>query len=432
MLFKNIYLVDENLHAKENMYVGVIDDKISYIGEEMPENASDYGRVYDGKNKILMNGLFNAHGHTPMTILRGYAENYNLQDWLYNHIFPFEAKLTQEDCYYGAMLGIAEMIKSGTVSVTDMYGKIESSIKAAMEAGFKMNVSNGLMVFDDTPFNQNRNHLEEEEMYKKYHGAANGRIKVDKSCHSIYTSNLKTVQALAEFAKENDRIVHIHLSETKTEVDEAIEKYGKSPVKYFYDAGLLDSHTVAAHSVWLSADDMEIMAKTKTVAAHNPISNLKLASGVADIPKMQEKGIIVAIGTDGCSSNNNLDMLEEIKIAAILNKGERLNPLATPTEDVLTFATKNGAFAQKRDDCGALKVGNKADLIVIDANKPSLQPVHNCVNNVVYSANGSDVCLTMIDGNVVYENGEFKTIDVEKAMYMVNKSAKRIVEELKA
>lgn len=432
MLFKNIYLVDENLCAKANMYVGTIDDKIAYIGEEMPENASDYGRVYDGKNKILMNGLFNAHGHTPMTILRGYAENYNLQDWLYNHIFPFEAKLTPEDCYYGALLGIAEMIKTGTVSVTDMYGKMESSIKAAIESGFKMNVSNGLMVFDDTPFSENINHLEEEEMYEKYHGAANGRIKVDKSCHSIYTSNLKTVEALAEFCKEHDRIVHIHLSETKTEVDEAVAKYGKTPVKYFYDAGLLSSHTVAAHCVWLSSEDMDIMAETKTVAAHNPISNLKLASGVADIPKMQKKGVIIALGTDGCSSNNNLDMLEEIKIAAILNKGERLNPLATPTKDVLSFATKNGAFAQRRSDCGALKVGNKADLIVLDADKPSMQPIFNCVNNVVYSANGSDVCLTMIDGNVVYENGEFKTIDVEKAIYMVNKSANRIVEELKA
>ncbi|MBQ7039885.1 MAG: amidohydrolase family protein, partial [Clostridia bacterium] len=286
--------------------------------------------------------------------------------------------------------------------------------------------------FDDTPFLQNRNHLEEEEMYKKYHGAENGRIKIDKSCHSIYTSNLKTVEALAEFAKENDRIVHIHLSETKTEVDEAIEKYGKSPVKYFYDAGLLDSHTVAAHSVWLSDEDIQIMAETKTVAAHNPVSNLKLASGVANIPKMTEAGVIVALGTDGCSSNNNLDMIEEIKFAAILNKGERLNPLATPTSEVLSFATKNGAYAQRRADCGAIKVGNKADLIVIDANKPSMQPVFDCVNNVVYSANGSDVELTMIDGKTVYEKGEFKTIDVEKAIYMVNKSAKRIVEELKA
>ena len=432
MLFKNIYLIDENLCGKENMYVGTVGDKIAYIGDKMPEDAADYGRVYDGKNKILMNGLFNAHGHTPMTILRGYAENYNLQDWLYNHIFPFEAKLCGEDCYYGSLLGIAEMIRTGTVSVTDMYGKMENNIKAAIDAGFKMNASNGLMAFDDTPFLQNRNHLEEEEMYKKYHGAENGRIKIDKSCHSIYTSNLKTVEALAEFAKENDRIVHIHLSETKTEVDEAIEKYGKSPVKYFYDAGLLDSHTVAAHSVWLSDEDIQIMAETKTVAAHNPVSNLKLASGVANIPKMTEAGVIVALGTDGCSSNNNLDMIEEIKFAAILNKGERLNPLATPTSEVLSFATKNGAYAQRRADCGAIKVGNKADLIVIDANKPSMQPVFDCVNNVVYSANGSDVELTMIDGKTVYEKGEFKTIDVEKAIYMVNKSAKRIVEELKA
>lgn len=432
MLFKNIYVIDENLCPRENMFVGVMGDKIEYIGDKMPENATDYGRVYDGKNKILMAGFFNAHGHTPMTILRGYAENYNLQEWLYNHIFPFEARLTPDDCYYGSLLGIAEMIRTGTVSVTDMYGKMEKNIQAAIDSGFKMNVSNGLMVFDDTPFSKNQNHLEEEEMYKKYHGAENGRIKVDKSCHSIYTSNLKTVKELAEFAKENDRIVHIHLSETKTEVDEAVEKYGKTPVKYFYDAGLLSCHTVAAHSVWLSCEDMDIMAKTKTVAVHNPVSNLKLASGIANIPKMQENGIIIALGTDGCSSNNNLDMLEEIKFAAILNKGERLNPLATTTTEVLKFATKNGAYAQRRENCGALKVGNKADLIVIDAEKPSMQPIYNPLNNVVYSANGSDVCLTMIDGKIVYENGEFKTIDVEKAIYMVNKSARRIVEELKA
>lgn len=430
MLFKNITIIDENFESKENMTVGVIDDKIAYIGKELPENSSEYGRIYDGKNKILMSGLYNSHCHMPMTLLRGYAENLNLQDWLFNKIFPFEAKITNEDSYYASLLAIAEMIRTGTVSVTDMYAHMNSNAKACVDSGFKANLSNGLMAFDDTPFCKNRNHLEEEACATEFKGTSNGRIKIDKSIHAVYTSNKKTVEDVASFAKENNSIVHIHLSETETEVKECIEKHGVTPVRYFYDAGLFDSHVVAAHCVWLSDEDMDILAEKGVFAVHNPTSNLKLASGVADIPKMQEKGIKIALGTDGVASNNNLDMFEEIKLCAILNKGNKLNPLVTPTKDVLRYATLNGALAQKRTDCGLLKPGYKADLIVLDTSAPSMQPMHNAINNAVYSASGKDVCLTMIDGNVVYENGDFKTIDVEKAIFEVNKSASRIKKEL--
>ncbi len=432
MLFKNITIIDDALNGKENMYVGVQNEKITYIGESMPQNASDFGRVYDGKNKLLMNGLFNGHGHSPMTLLRGYAEDMNLQEWLNNHIFPFEGKLTDNDCYWGTVLADAEMMRTGTVSVTDMYGHMNAVLSAHLDTGFKANLSNGLMAFDDTPFEKNRNHLEEMEMSEKFNGANGGRIQVEKSVHAVYTSNQNIVKAVAEFAKENNCSVHIHLSETKTEVDECIEKYGVSPVRYFYEAGLFESHTVAAHCVWLSEEDMDILSSCGVFAAHNPVSNLKLASGVADIPKMQEKGIRITIGTDGCSSNNNLDMFEEIKLCAILNKGVRYNPTVTPAKDVLRYATLNGALAQRRTDCGALKVGNKADLIVLDLSTPSMQPVHDVLNNVVYAGSGKDVILTMIDGAVVYENGEYKTLDIEKAVYEVTKSKNRILRELKA
>lgn len=432
MLFKDITLIDENFDSKTHMYVGVIGDKIEYIGDKMPENVADFGRIYEGKNKILMNGLFNAHSHSPMTLLRGYAEGYNLQDWLYNHIFPFEGKLNNDDCYWGSILAHAEMIRTGTVSVTDMYGHTEFCIKGAIDSGIKLNMTNGLMAFDETPFPENKNHLEEEELYKTYNGAENGRIKVEKSCHSLYTSNLNTVKALAEFCKENNRSVHIHLSETKTEFDECVEKYGKTPVEYFYDAGLFDSHTIAAHSVWLTDSDMDIMAQKKVVAVHNPISNLKLASGIADVPKMLKKGVIVSLGTDGCSSNNNLDMFEEIKLSAILHKGNSLDPLAVSAKDALKFATENGAYAQQRADCGKIKVGNKADLIVIDGDNPSMKPMFDAVNQVTFSACGKDTELTMVDGKILFEKGEFKTIDIEKAIYMAEKSKNRILQELKA
>ncbi len=430
MLFKNIDLIDEHLQDLKDMYVGVEGDTITYIGNQMPADTARYGRVYDGKNKILMSGFYNAHGHTPMTLLRGYAENHNLQDWLYHYIFPFEAKITDADCYWGCMLGIAEMMASGTVSVSDMYGHMQASIKAYIESGFKVNLCNGLMDFDETPFSQNRNHLEECNCFKLYHGAENGRIKIDKSCHSVYTSNRKTVEELAIYAKQTDSIVQIHLSETQTEVQECLEKYGVTPVQYFQDTGLLDNFVVAAHCVWLNDQDMDILAKNNVVAVHNCMSNLKLASGVADIPKMQEKGIRIAIGTDGCSSNNNLDMFEEIKLCAVLNKGVRLDPSAITTKDALAFATQNGAFAQRRYDCGSVKVGNKADLIVIDADCPSMQPVYSAVNNVVYAANGKNVEMTMIDGKIVYEKGRFFTIDVERAIYEVNQAKRRILGEL--
>ena len=430
MLFKNITIIDESFNSKDSMCVGVIDDKITYISEELPENTLQYGRIYDGKNKILMSGLYNSHCHMPMTLLRGYAENLNLQDWLFGKIFPFEAKITNDDSYYASLLAIAEMMSTGTVSVTDMYAHMNSNAKACLESGFKANLSNGLMAFDDTPFKENKNHLEEQACTSEFEGISNERIKIDKSIHAVYTSNRNVVEDVARFAKENNSSVHIHLSETETEVKECIEKYGVSPVKYFYDAGLFDSHVVAAHCVCLSDEDMDILAEKGVFAVHNPTSNLKLASGIADIPKMKEKGVKIALGTDGVASNNNLDMFEEIKLCAILNKGAKLNPILTPTKDVLQYATTNGALAQRRTDCGLLKVGYKADLIVLDANSPSLQPMHNAINNAVYSASGKDVCLTMIDGKIVYENGDFKTIDVERAIFEVNKSASRIIKEL--
>lgn len=430
MLFKEITIIDENLDAKENMVVGVMNDTITYIGDKLPENLSEYGRVYNGKNKILMTGLFNAHCHMPMTLLRGYAENLKLQEWLFDKIFPFEAKINHHDSYYACLLAIAEMMSTGTVSVTDMYAHMNANAMACADSGFKANLSNGLMAFDDTPFSENKNHLEEEECALKFKDITDGRIKFDKSVHAVYTSNRKTVEDVASFAKENNSIVHIHLSETETEVKECLEKYGVTPVKYFYDSGLLESHVVAAHCVWLTDEDMDILAKTGTFAVHNPISNLKLASGVADIPKMQKKGVKIALGTDGTASNNNLDLFEEIKVCALINKGVKLNPLLVSTKDVLRYATINGALAQRRYDCGALKVGNKADLIVLDPLSPSMQPVHNACNNLVYSASGRDVCLTMIDGKIVYENNEFKTIDIERAIYEVNKSASRIKKEL--
>ena len=428
MLFKNISILDENFDLKENMYVCVSGDRIDYIGEAEPEK--DYGEKYDGKRKVLLPGFVNAHTHSPMTLLRGYAENLPLDRWLNEKVFPFEDRLNCERAYWGTTLSIAEMLMCGTTSYSDMYFFTDGVMRAVKETKAKVNFSRAITSFDDTPFLENDRVKEAIYAVEKYHNAEKGRIKVDMCLHAEYTNTLKTIEEFGEYTRGRGLINHIHLSETKSEHEACKQKYSKTPARLFYDAGVMDSPCVFAHCVWIEDGDIELFKEKGATVVHNPASNLKLGSGVCDTYKLLESGVNVALGTDSASSNNSLDMIKEMYLAAILPKGIWNKAEIVTPKQVLKMATRNGALAQGREDCGLIKEGFKADLCVIDLNKANMYPDYDVINNLVYSASKSDVVLTMVDGDVLYRDGEFKYIDVEKAGFECNRIVKEVVKEL--
>lgn len=428
MLFRNITILDENFEIVENAYVGIKDQRIDYIGQEEP--AEDYGQVYDGKGKLLMPGFFNSHAHAPMTLLRGYAENMNLQDWLFTRVFPFEDQLSGESVYWGTLLSMAESLRFGIVSTSDMYFFVNDMAEAYLKAGVKGNLSRCISHFDDSDFITSFRAEEMIDLYEKYHKAGDGKILVDMSLHSEYTTTPIAVKQLAEYTKKIGAHMQVHVSETKKEHEECKERHGMTPVEYLNSHGLFDTPTTAAHCVWLEDGDYKILKEKGVTVACNPVSNLKLASGVCNVDRLLKEGINVTIGTDGVSSNNSLNMMEEMKIFTIAPKMIYNNPESITPEDALRAATVNGAIAQGRMDCGLLKEGYKADLIVVDISGPHMNPVHNLKNNLVYSASGSDVIMTMVDGKVLYEDGKYTTIDIEEVIREADRVTKEILAKI--
>lgn len=430
MLFCNIDILDENLSHRRNCYVGVKDQKIAYIGETMPEE--DFGEHYDGSSRLLMTGFVNTHSHSAMTLMRGYGENLALSDWLNKRIFPFEAKLDSEAIYNGTMLAAAEMLRFGIVSTTDMYYDIPATARAVQESGIKMNLSLGTICFDDREVEEVPAVQELLRYLPDYHNAFDGRFKLDASIHGEYTSTYKMVEGVAGIAKEKGLNMHVHLSETRAEQEACKERRGgRTPARYFYDSGVFDVPTTAAHCVWLEGEDFELLAEKKVTAVNCPVSNLKLASGFCPAPRLLTSGVNVALGTDGVASNNNLNLMEEIKLFATLYKATTGDPTTITATQALYAATGAGALAQGRADCGALKVGNRADLIVMDLrDRPYLRPCYDMVNNLVFSGMGSDVCLTMVDGKVLYRDGVYTTIDLERTVRNAEQSIEKILRQL--
>ena len=431
MLFKDITIVDENSEIKEHYYVGTKADTIAYIGDTCPKD--DFGEIYDGKNKLLIPAFYNLHSHLPMVLMRGYGENLSLMDWLNTKIFPFEDHMTDEDMYNGCLLGIAEMLRFGIASSSEMYLGLNAVCRAFYESGAKGNLSRCVSCFDpDMSYTDMPQYKEAVENIIEFNGADNKRIIVEHSLHAEYTSMEKMVRGMADEARKNNLSIQVHVSETTGEVQGCKERHdGRSPVKYLYDCGLFDSPTVAAHCVFVDDEDIALLKEKNVAVAINPKSNLKLASGVAPATKMIDAGLIVGLGTDSVASNNNLNMIEEMRFFNLLQKGINKDPtLITPT-DTLYAATRAGALAQRRDDCGLIKVGFKADITVLDTDNIYTKPVYNVLNNLVYSAQGNDVVLTMVDGKVLYKNGVYTTLDIEKISYECEKARLRILSEIK-
>lgn len=432
MLFERIAIVDENFDYQEDMYVGISGNLITYISKEAPSDAlrEHYYQTYDGKGKVLMPGFVNAHGHSPMSLMRGYGENLPLQRWLNELVFPFEDQLDGEAVYNGTLLSMAESIRYGITSTSDMYFWVDDMVRAITTSGAKANIARAVTHFGGDVY-QLPSFIEQRDSILMYHGFDEGRILIDASVHAEYTNSDESVKAVVEQCREHDLIMHIHLSETENEVNECIERRGgKTPVEYFDSLGLFDGPVLAAHSVWLTDNDYQILKSKNVTVASNPISNLKLVSGICDVKKLMDNGIRVAIGTDSSTSNNSLDFFEEVKTFALLAKLKSGDPAFMTPKQALYAATRAGALAQGRKTSGLIKEGYRADLIVVDTDVPNMQPSHNMLNNLVYSACGKDVCLTMVDGRVLYQDGEYKTIDIEKVMYDTNAAKDRILAKL--
>lgn len=428
MLFKNISILNESFEIEENMYVGIDGEKITYISKEAPKRG--FGRVYDGTGKLLMSGFVNTHAHSPMALMRGYGENMALQDWLNKKIFPFEAKLTGDAVYWATMLAMAESVRFGIVSTTDMYYFSEDMVRAIAESGTKNNLSRSITCFDDSELWELESAKEMKSLFETYHNAEGGRIKVDMSIHAEYTSTPKIVRQMAEYTSSIGANMHVHLSETQSEHEECKARHGMTPAAYFNRLGLFETPTTAAHCVWIEGDDFEILKEKGVTVASNPVSNMKLASGVCNVPKLLDMGINVSLGTDSVASNNSLNYIEEMKYFATAAKERVKDPTAVTPKQALRAATSSGAQSQGRSDTGVLARGKKADLIVLDISGPHMHPVHSLINNLVYSASGSDVVLTMADGKILYENGKYFTIDLERAVYETERAAKKILQAL--
>ncbi len=440
MLFKNIKIIDENFSVKENMYVRTEGPVITYIGSKAPETIEGE-EIYNGAGKVMMPGLYNVHCHVPMTMLRGYGDGLPLQRWLTEKIFPFEAKLTGEDVYWSTKLGAMELIASGSVSISDMYFFINDMARALDESGMKANICHGLSSFDpntvvkDLQGYKDTLTLSADAKSGKYGAVkpdgSDSRIKADMGLHAEYTTTESFVRQIAEGAEEEHMTVHVHISETASEHAECKQRHdGRTPVKYFSDCGIFRNKVQAAHCVYLEDEDVEIMKAAGAVAVHNPSSNLKLGSGVAPVRSYLDRGLGVALGTDGASSNNNLNMMEEMHLAAMIARGFNKDANAISAADIIRMATYEGAKVQGRELCGKLCEGWRADLIILDTNRAHMQPDFNTISNIVFSAQSSDIVLNMIDGRVVYRDGEFTYIDAEKVVYHTNTSFRRICSEL--
>ena len=419
ILFKNALILTS---GKEGFVGDVAVDgcRISGVGTV----DGDFDRTIDCNAKLLTPAFYNTHCHAAMTLFRGIGEDLPLKRWLEEKIYPAEDKLTPKTVRIGTELAIAEMIRGGTVSFSDMYFFCDETAKAAQELGVKANISRCLVSFaDDATIKGDPRFEEAVRLVNEFHGRADGRIKVDMSVHAEYTNREKYLREVAEYTHSNGLGMQVHVSETEQEHEECKARHnGMTPTAFLADCGILTptetGSATAAHCVWVTDEDMEILAKNRVTVAHNPVSNLKLASGVAPVSRMLEKGVNVGLGTDGAASKNALSVLRELQTAALIHKGVNRKADIIKMSDICKMAWENGAMAQGRADCGKIEVGARADLILIDLDSLNNIPMYDPYATVAFSAHESDVYLTMCDGKILFENGEYKTLDFEKLRFM--------------
>ncbi len=381
-------------------------------GEFSPIKAK---HLLDGQKGLAMPGLINAHTHAAMSLFRGLADDLPLERWLKEYIFPTEKKLVNEDfVFWGSLLACAEMIAAGTTTFADGYFFEEKVAQAAELAGLRAVLGQGILEFPTPDAAQPVQALARAERFIEMF--KNSKLITPALFpHALYTCSPDLLKRCRDIAERYGVPLIIHLAETKSEIEEVVKKYSLTPVHHLHKLGLLSSNLIACHCVWLRAEEMDLLAEKGVRVVHNPESNMKLASGVAPIPDLLARGVAVGLGTDGCASNNNLDLFQEMDTAAKLHKVYRLDPTVMPAEVVLHMATWGGAkVLGMEEEIGSLAVGKKADLIILDLNRPHLQPIYNIVSHLVYAASGADVRHVIINGQIIMHDRQILTLDEEE------------------
>ncbi|WP_138158793.1 amidohydrolase [Peptoniphilus catoniae] len=410
MLIKNISVLDvENGKVIEGLDIYIKGNLISDIGKDLHIDDSE---VIDGKNKLALPGFINAHTHLGMSLLRNYADDYKLKEWLEEKIWPIEAKLDPEDIYIGTLLSMVEMIKSGTTTFCDMYYEMERVAEATIESGLRGMITRGLGDLMGPPSPEERL-AGMKKLYDDYNGKGEGRLKVFPGPHAIYTSTDKFLKDTVKLAKECGNRIHIHLSETESEVKDSLRDRGMTPIAFCDSLGLLDQPTIAAHCTHITDEEIDLVKNKEFFPVYNPTSNLKLASGFTPVKKMLDGGLKVCIGTDGDSSNNNLNMVEEIHIASVVNKAVEKDATALKAIDVIKMATINGARAFGIN-AGEIKIGKLADITIFNLNSVNFTPRNNLISAICYSASSEDVDTVIVDGRVLMRNRKLLTLNEEE------------------
>ena len=425
-----IVTVDSQLTIIEKGYLAIKDDQIVAISEMEKNIPFQANEVIDATGMLIAPGLINTHVHTGNTIYRGFADDMYLQKWLQDYIFPLEAKFCNEDTVYlSAQLSIIEMIRSGTTTFSDMYYFEHQVAKAVDEIGIRAQIAETLLDFPSPSAKTAADGLNyTEELLKNWN--KHPRIKVGVAPHAPYTCNGNTIKEAKKLANKYDALFHLHLSETQLEVENCLKEHNYTPTQYLEKLGVWDKNSFAIHCVHLTEKDKEILVNKKMGISHNPQSNMKLASGTAPIKDLLDKGALVAIGTDGTASNNNLNMFEEMDMAAKLQKLAMNDPTVLDAKTVLQMGTSKGAQLLHWDhEIGSLEAGKKADLIMINLNEPQLVPLFNPYSHMIYAMNGSEVDTVIIDGKIVMRNRKITTIDEGEVLEKVNSLAKRIEKE---
>ncbi|UCD89627.1 MAG: amidohydrolase [Desulfobacterales bacterium] len=417
MIIKNgtVLTMDSKNSLFENGFLCVKGDTIAHIGDRFIEQFNPL-KTIDAKGGLILPGLVNAHTHAAMSLFRGLADDLPLMEWLNGYIFPVESQMDADFVYAGTLLAIAEMILSGTTTFCDMYLFEEEVAKAAKRTGMRCLVGEVIYDFPSPNYGPVENAIEYSEgLIRKWRDDPIVSIAVEP--HSPYTCSPKLLTMANELALKYEVPLIIHVAETKTEVNEIMGKYGKTPIEHLDSLKILGPHLIADHCVCIEPSDITTMAIHGVKVVHNPESNMKLAAGIAPVPEMLAAGLIVGLGTDGCASNNNLDLFMEMDMAAKIHKVHSMDPTVMDAFSVLQMATIGGATVLGLEDItGSLEVGKKADIIVIDTYQPHLVPMYNPFSHLVYAANGNDVRHTIINGRLIMEDRSLLTLDLNEVI----------------
>jgi 5-methylthioadenosine/S-adenosylhomocysteine deaminase len=428
VLIKNadILTLNENSDVLRRTDIAIADGRIHSVGAVSPDFQSD--EVIEATDHVVTPGFFNAHTHAAMTFERGWADDLPFDRWLNEKIWVAESALTREDVYWGACLAAAEMIRSGTVGFADHYFYMNEVARVVEEAGLRATLA--WCVFGAGAGTEIGKGLEESiDFVQHWQGAADGRIRTVLGPHSAYACPPDFLATVAERAEQLGVGIHIHLSEFRDQLESSLAKHGVTPVRYLERMGIFERPTIAGHAIWITPEDMDILRAKRVSVVQCPNCHMKLGMGVTPVPELLARGVNVALGTDGPGSNNDLDMLEEARLATLLQKSYHLDPVILPAETTLRLATQGGAHAMGFPDSGVIARGRPADMLLYDFRRPHLRPRHSLLSNIMYSAKSPDISHVIVAGRVLMRNGVLTTLDEERILYEAERRAWRMVKQ---